>query len=92
LEFEPYQGRPGTDGETARSRRFDPGRGHHQPSVGIGGGYWSIGTKNHGGTAHFEASASGGGFPQPINFKTERYGGFVQASYIFGAPIVAAKY
>jgi hypothetical protein len=37
-------------------------------------------------------STIGGGFPQDITFKTERYGGFVQASYIFGAPIVAAKY
>jgi hypothetical protein len=43
-------------------------------------------------SAHFEVSGLDGGFPQPINFKTERYGGFVQASYIFGAPIVAAKY
>jgi hypothetical protein len=60
-------------------------------SVGVGR-YWSIGTKDHGGTDHFEVSAIGGGFPQAINFKTERYGGFVQASYIFGAPIVAAKY
>jgi hypothetical protein len=60
-------------------------------SVGVGR-YWSIGTKDHGGTDHFEVSAIGGGFPQAINFKTERYGSFVQASYIFGAPIVAAKY
>jgi hypothetical protein len=61
-------------------------------SVGVGGRYWSIGIKDHGGTDHFEVSAIGGGFPQDITFKTERYGGFVQASYIFGAPIVAAKY
>jgi hypothetical protein len=61
-------------------------------SVGIGGRYWRLETKKGGGEAHFEVSAIGGGFPQAINFQTERYGGFVQASYIFGAPIVAAKY
>jgi hypothetical protein len=61
-------------------------------SVGIGGRYWAMATTDHGGTAHFETSAIGGGLPQDITFKTERYGGFVQASYIFGAPIVAANY
>jgi hypothetical protein len=59
-------------------------------SVGIGGRYWLIETKDLGGTAHFEKSADG--LPQPITFKTERYGGFVQASYIFGAPILSANY
>jgi hypothetical protein len=59
-------------------------------SVGIGGRYWRIETKDLGGTAHFERSASG--LPQPITFKTERYGGFIQASYIFGAPIIQASY
>jgi hypothetical protein len=62
-----------------------------QFSVGIGGRYWRFEPKSNG-SAHFEVSGIDGGFPQPINFKTERYGGFVQASYIFGAPIVAAKY
>lgn len=61
-------------------------------SVGIGGRYWRIQTPDHGATAHFDVSAIGGGLPQDLNFKTERYGGFVQASYIFGAPIVAANY
>lgn len=61
-------------------------------SVRIGGRYWRIQTPDHGGTAHFEVSAIGGASPQDINFKTERYGGFVQASYVFGAPIVAANY
>jgi opacity protein-like surface antigen len=62
-----------------------------QFSVGIGGRYWRFEPKSNG-SAHFEVSGIDGGFPQPINFKTERYGGFVQASYIFGAPIVAANY
>ena len=60
-------------------------------SVGIGGRYWRFEPESNG-DAHFEVSAIGGGFPQAINFKTERYGGFVQASYIFCAPIVAANY
>jgi opacity protein-like surface antigen len=62
-----------------------------QFSVGIGGRYWRFEPKSNG-SAHFEVSGIGGGFPQAINFKTERYGGFVQASYMFGAPIVAANY
>jgi opacity protein-like surface antigen len=61
-------------------------------SVGIGGRYWVLQTKDNDATAHFEQSALGNALPQALTFKTERYGGFVQASYIFGAPLAAANY
>jgi Autotransporter beta-domain len=60
-------------------------------SVGIGGRYWAMATKDNDATRHLERLFAGA-LPQPATFKTERYGGFVQASYIFGAPLVAANY
>jgi len=47
-------------------------------SVGLGGRYWHMESS---GDAHFEMF---GGSPQPIDFKTNIYGVFVQGSYRFG--------
>jgi len=49
-------------------------------SVGIGGRYWHMETS---GTSHFEDVAVGG-MPQPVDWKTDVLGGFVQASFKFG--------
>jgi len=48
-------------------------------SLGVGGRYWHMQSK---GNAHFEVF---GGVPQPLDFKTEIYGVFVQGSYRFAA-------
>lgn len=48
-------------------------------SLGVGGRYWRMQSK---GSAHFEVF---GGSPQPLDFKTEIYGVFVQGSYRFGS-------
>jgi hypothetical protein len=56
-------------------------------SVGVGARYWLIQTQNAGATEHFEESSIPPGFgPQALTVKTERYGGFIQASYTFGSP------
>jgi hypothetical protein len=47
-------------------------------SIGIGGRYWHMESK---GDAHFEDV---GGVPQPLDFKTNFYGVFVQGTYRFG--------
>ncbi len=47
-------------------------------SVGVGGRYWHMESS---GNAHFEMF---GGSPQPIDFKTNIYGVFLQGSYRFG--------
>jgi hypothetical protein len=47
-------------------------------SVGVGGRYWHMQSR---GNAHFEDF---GGSPQPLDFKTEHYGVFLQGSYHFG--------
>lgn len=48
-------------------------------SVGVGSRYWYARTT--GGTTQFP------GFPpSPSTFTSQRYGGFIQASYLFGAP------
>ena len=47
-------------------------------SVGIGGRYWHMESR---GDSHFEVV---GGMPQPLDFKTNIYGVFVQGSYHFG--------
>jgi len=52
-------------------------------SLGMGGRYWQIGTGSGGATAHFEQSAALGA-PQSLAVRTERWGGFLQASYKFG--------
>jgi hypothetical protein len=62
-------------------------------SIGIGGRYWRIETDPRGATTHFEQSVvGGGGAPQATTFRTERVGGFIEASYTFGAPPVVASY
>ena len=47
-------------------------------SIGVGGRYWHMQTK---GNADFTAS---GGVRQPLDFKADIYGVFVQGSYRFG--------
>jgi hypothetical protein len=47
-------------------------------SIGVGGRYWHLESK---GLAHFEDI---GGVPQPLDFKANIYGVFVQGSYRFG--------
>jgi hypothetical protein len=47
-------------------------------SLGVGGRYWHMQSK---GSAHFEVF---GGSPQPLDFKTNIYGAFLQGSYHFG--------
>jgi hypothetical protein len=55
-------------------------------SLGLGGRYWNIHTQK-GGNLHFEVAEILPGFgPQAIDFKTERWGVFFQASYKFGQP------
>jgi opacity protein-like surface antigen/outer membrane protease len=50
-------------------------------SVGAGGRYWHMETS---GNSDFTNSVFGGfGAPQPLNFKSDRYGGFVQAAFRF---------
>jgi hypothetical protein len=70
-------------------------------SVGVGGRYWFAETRS--GTTQFPQQCFifpefvPCGFatslpPSPTKFTTERYGGFLQASYKFGEPPVVAKY
>lgn len=47
-------------------------------SLGVGGRYWHMQSRGY---AHFEDF---GGSPQPLDFKTQIYGVFVQGSYRFG--------
>ena len=49
-------------------------------NVGVGGRYWYMTTS---GNSHFE-DVIAGGMPQPVDWKTQVYGGFVQASFKFG--------
>jgi hypothetical protein len=49
-------------------------------NVGVGGRYWHMETS---GTSHFEEAVIGG-MPEPVDWKTDVYGGFVQASFKFG--------
>jgi hypothetical protein len=49
-------------------------------NVGIGGRYWHMTTS---GNSHFE-DAVPGATPQPVDWKTDVLGGFVQASFKFG--------
>ncbi len=50
-------------------------------SVGVGGRYWNITTGSQGSAADFTVA---GGSSQPLSFRTERWGGFLQAGYKFG--------
>lgn len=54
-------------------------------NVGVGGRYWHMQTDS----AHTKFP---GAPPSPMDFKTERYGVFLQGSYKFGGPGVAARY
>jgi hypothetical protein len=49
-------------------------------NIGVGGRYWYMTTS---GNSHFEDVVAGG-MPQPVDWKTQVYGGFVQASFKFG--------
>ena len=51
-------------------------------SAGLGGRYWNLGSGNGESFAHFEDSANGA--IQSLSLRTERWGGFLQASYRFG--------
>lgn len=51
-------------------------------SLGIGGRYWNITTGSMG--AARDLSVIGADISQPISFRTERWGGFLQAAYKFG--------
>ena len=51
-------------------------------SVGVGARYWHLQTN---GNSHFENDIVGeGGLPQPVAWKADIFGGFIQASYKFG--------
>jgi hypothetical protein len=51
-------------------------------SVGIGGRYWHMQTKGH---THFEGHINGfQAFPQPLDWKTDNYGVFLQTGLKFG--------
>ena len=49
-------------------------------SIGIGGRYWHMQTS---GDSHFEAVVPGAS-PQPVDWKTDIYGGFLQADFKIG--------
>jgi hypothetical protein len=50
-------------------------------TVGVGARIWHMQAN---GNMHFEISAVGGGLPQPVDWKTDIYGVFAQASFKFG--------
>ena len=51
-------------------------------SIGVGARYWRMQTK---GNTHFEDHiVGGGGVPQPVDWKTESFGVYVQGSIKFG--------
>ena len=50
-------------------------------SLGIGGRYWNISTGSQGSAVDFTVA---GDTSQPLSFRTERWGGFLQAAYKFG--------
>jgi len=63
--------------EAALSYNFTP-----NASIGVGARYWHLQTN---GNAHFENLVVGEtGLPQPVSWKTDIFGGFIQASYKFG--------
>jgi outer membrane protease len=59
-------------------------------SIGVGARYWRMQTK---GNTHFEDHiVGGGGLPQPVEWKTESYGVFVQGSLKFGPyPVISVN-
>jgi outer membrane protease len=51
-------------------------------SIAVGGRYWRMDTNGH---THFEGNVVGvNAFPQPVDWKVESYGVFVQGSFKFG--------
>ena len=58
-------------------------------SFAIGGRYWHLETK---GDAHFEGNVVGGASPQPVEWKSDIYGVFVQGSFRFGPYVAGAPY
>ena len=59
-------------------------------SFAVGGRYWHFETK---GDTHFEQSVVGGGAsPQPVDWKSDIYGVFVQGSFKFGPYVAGAPY
>src|SRR5690606_33112843 len=51
-------------------------------SIAVGGRYWRMETSGH---THFEGHVVGANaFPQPVDWKVESYGVFVQGSFKFG--------
>ncbi len=59
-------------------------------TFGIGGRYWNMKTD---GNTHFENHiVGGGGSPQPVDWKTERMGIFVQASFKFGPYVTGSHF
>ena len=59
-------------------------------SVGVGGRYWHMQTK---GLTHFEGHISGfAALPQPVDWKTDNYGVFLQTSLKFGPyPVISSN-
>jgi hypothetical protein len=51
-------------------------------SVGVGGRYWSFDTGSQGADVNF---AVAGGIGQALSYRTQLWGGFLQASYRFGS-------
>ena len=59
-------------------------------SFAIGGRYWHFETK---GDTHFEANVVGcAASPQPVDWKSDIYGVFVQGSFKFGPYVAGAPY
>jgi outer membrane protease len=59
-------------------------------SFAVGGRYWNLKTK---GDTHFETGVVGGGAsPQPVEWKSEIYGVYVQGSFKFGPYVAGASY
>ncbi len=58
-------------------------------SFAVGGRYWHFETK---GDTHFEGNVVGGASPQPVEWKSDIYGVFVQGSFRFGPYVAGAPY
>ncbi len=59
-------------------------------SFAVGGRYWHVETK---GDTHFETGViGGGGSPQPVEWKSDIYGVYVQGSFRFGPYVAGAPY
>lgn len=59
-------------------------------NVAVGGRYWRMETNGY---THFEGNVVGQtAFPQPVDWKTEVYGVFVQGSFKFGPYVAGASF